>query len=123
VSTPEGKVKSDVDKQLAAGGAYKHKPVMNGMGAPALDYHVCHRGFYAGIETKAPGKHPTVRQIRTMREVLAAGGSLFLIDHGSSVDFAQLVGWMLNPVPGFISTSAKLAIARKPDDDKCNDGP
>lgn len=106
--TPEGKVKSAVDKVLVGAGTYKHKPVMNGMGAPALDYHVCHRGFYAGIETKADGKTPTPRQRATMREMATAGASVFLIDNMDGTDFCQLVGWLLHPVPGFISTAARV---------------
>ena len=105
--TPEGKVKSAVDKVLTGAGAYKHKPVMNGMGAPALDYHVCHRGIYAAIETKAPNGKPTPRQIKTMREVRDAGGSVFLINGIDYPDFAQLVGWLLNPVPGFLGVAAR----------------
>lgn len=114
--TPEGKVKAGVDKALDAHAAYKHKPVQNGMGEPALDYHGCHRGLYLGIETKAVGGKPTPRQQRTMRKIVAAGGSLFLIDHGSSTDYAQLVGWLLNPVPGFISASARTYIHESRDD-------
>jgi hypothetical protein len=121
--TPEGRVKLAVDKALVSAKAYKHKPVMNGMGAPALDYHVCHRGIYAAIETKSPAGDPTVRQTRTMRDVIAAGGSLFLIRTETSTDFGQLVGWLMNPVPGFISQSAREWIARKDfvDDTTCND--
>ena len=96
-------------------------PVQNGMGEPALDFHVCHKGIYAAIETKAQGKMPTVRQRRTMRKVRDAGGAVFLIDHGSGVDFAQLVGWRVVPTPGFISGSARLQMERKDEDDKRDD--
>lgn len=120
--TPEGKVKSAVDKVLVGAKAYKHKPVMNGMGAPALDYHVCHRGFYAAIETKAEGGRPTPRQIKTMREVRDAGGSVFLINGVDYPDFAQLVGWLLNPIPGFLGVAARNWINAKEElDDTCDD--
>jgi len=119
--TPEGKVKEFVKAQLKSVGAYKHMPVQNGMGEPALDFHVCHKGIYAAIETKAEGKIPTVRQRRTMRKVRDAGGCVFMIDHGSGVDFAQLVGWLVVPTPGFISQSAKMYMDLKDDDDKRND--
>lgn len=111
--TPEGKVKSVVDKALVSGGAYKHKPVMNGMGAPALDYHVCHRGVYATIETKDQGKWPTPRQTRTMHDVVKAGGAVFLICGLDSPDIAQLQGWLLHPIPGFISQTARFWLANK----------
>jgi hypothetical protein len=119
--TPEGRVKLAVDKVLVGAKAYKHKPVMNGMGAPALDYHVCHRGIYAAIETKAGDKWPTPRQTRTMRDVVAAGGAVFLIRANDGSDFAQLMGWLMNPVPGFISETARSWLAKKDDDDSAFD--
>lgn len=119
--TPEGRVKSAVDKALITANAYKHKPVMNGMGEPALDYHVCHRGIYCAIETKAKGEHPTVRQTRTMRKVLAGGGALFLINSAESNDMAQLNGWLLHPTPGFVSKSAAAWLASKEANDKRDD--
>lgn len=105
--TPEGKVKAAVSESLKDAEAYKHMPVQNGMGEPALDYHGCHRGYYLGIETKAEGGKPTVRQIRTMHKIADAGGSLFLIDSKHGTDYAQLLGWLLAPTPGFISQSAR----------------
>lgn len=73
-------------------GAYWHCPVMNGMGAPALDFHVCHRGRYAGIETKAPGNKPTPRQLRTKRDIELAGGVVFIISDGEGLK--ELDAWL-----------------------------
>ncbi len=90
--TPEGKVKESLKAVLKAVRAYYHMPVQNGMGSPSLDFHTCIPvlitpemvgttvGLYVGIETKAPGKHPTLRQIRTMEEIRAASGIALLID-------------------------------------------
>jgi hypothetical protein len=114
--TPEGKVKAQVDAALRHFGAYKHKPVQNGMGEPALDYHGCFKGFYVGIETKAKGGKPTPRQQRTMREIAAAGGSLFLIDRTDGDDIAQLIGWLMNPIPGFTSATARTYLNESRDD-------
>jgi hypothetical protein len=108
--TPEGQVKKRVDSLLKAFGAYSHKPVGNGMGAPALDYHVGHKGLYAGIETKAKGKKPTDRQIQTMIEIRDAGGSLFLIDGPDSLDFAALQGWLKEPGPVCVAPMARIQI-------------
>lgn len=99
--TPEGKVKAAVDALLKEFGAYKHKPVQNGMGEPALDYHICHRGIYAGIETKAKGKLPTARQMNTIRRIVAAGGSVFFIDG----DLTELRNWLAFPVASFLPQS------------------
>lgn len=79
MSTPEGKVKDKVKALLKAYGAYWHCPVQNGMGSPGLDFWICHRGKFLGIETKAPGKKPTPRQELTMRHVQEAGGLTLVI--------------------------------------------
>lgn len=90
--TPEGKVKGTVKTLLKMLKAYWHMPVQNGMGQPALDFHVClpilitsemvgkRMGLYVGIETKAPGKPLTPRQQVTARSIEDAGGKVFLID-------------------------------------------
>lgn len=109
-NTPEGRVKSRVDSVLNAHGAYYHKPVGNGMGAPALDYHVNHKGMYAGVETKAKGGKPTDRQIITMIELRDSLGSIFLIDGPDSLDFASLQGWLKDPKPGCVGPMARIAI-------------
>lgn len=100
--TPEGKVKAAVDLLLKRHGVYYLKPVQNGMGAPGLDYHGVHRGLGFAIETKAPGKHPTPRQINTAKAIHAAGGTVFLID---SVDLTELSNWLYLPIPGHLSSA------------------
>lgn len=77
--TPEGKIKERVKKLLKAYGIYYHMPVMNGMGAPTLDFICCYRGRYFAIETKAPGKKPTPRQLITIRDIEQAGGWAFVV--------------------------------------------
>ena len=77
--TPEGKVKSKVDQVLKHFGAYYHKPVVNGMGKPSLDYVCCYRGRFFSIETKAPGKDLTTRQEVTKSEMESAGGAVFKV--------------------------------------------
>lgn len=88
-------MKDKVRKALKAALAYWHMPVQNGMGKPALDFHVCAKGFYAGVETKAPGGKPTARQIITAAEIVKAGGSFFLVDG----DTSELEAWLANPSP------------------------
>jgi hypothetical protein len=90
VSTPEGKVKDKIKTLLKKHGAYWHMPVQNGMGKPALDFHVCHRGRYVSVEAKAPGKQPTPRQRQTIDEIIKAGGVVFIIDG----DTTQLEQWL-----------------------------
>lgn len=92
-----------VDDLLKQFETYFLKPVQNGMGAPALDYHGTHRGFAFVIETKAPGKSPTPRQINTIRKAHAAGTSCFMIDG----DLTELHNWLTFPIPGYLSVSLR----------------
>ena len=80
--TPEGRVKAQVKTALRDLKGYWFCPVQNGMGAPGLDFmQVQVPGCPAfAIETKAPGKHLTVRQQRTVATIRAAGGTVFVID-------------------------------------------
>jgi hypothetical protein len=88
--TPEGKVKARVKAVLKAYAAYYHMPVQNGMGAPALDFmHIQIPGVPVfAVETKAPGKVPTVRQEKTIADIRRAGGTVFVID-GSTEELEQ----------------------------------
>jgi hypothetical protein len=90
--TPEGKVKEKVKKLLKEHGAYWHMPVMNGMGAPALDFHCCHRGRFFAIETKAGSKLMTERQEHTSEEIRGAGGLAFLVNETAGLD--ELREWL-----------------------------
>lgn len=122
--TPEGKVKKLVDSLLKNHGAYKHKPVQNGMGEPALDYHVGHQGYYASVETKAEGENPMPRQTITMKKVVASGGSLFLIRGERCPDLIELHLWLKKPAAGFVSTAATQWLkekANEPCDDRSGD--
>ena len=92
MTTPEGKVKNKVKQVLKEHGAYYHCPVMNGMGAPSLDFVCCHRGAYFAIETKAGNKKPTPRQETTIAQIRAAGGLAFVINEESGMD--ELVDWL-----------------------------
>lgn len=81
MTTPEGRVKDKVKKCLAQWqDIYKFMPVLNGMGAPSLDFLLAVRGHFLAIETKAPGKKMTPRQETTAAEIRAAGGTVLVID-------------------------------------------
>lgn len=94
--TPEGKVKEGVKKVLKRHNVYYHMPVQNGMGTPTLDFICCHNGRYIAIETKAPGKKPTVRQDLTMTDMRMAGAFVFVISCQQDIDvlesYLQLLG-------------------------------
>lgn len=95
-STPEGKVKAQVKRALntlrdKGYPVYYHMPVQNGMGKPTLDFVGCIKGAFFAIETKAPGRKPTDRQIDTMEEMRKAGAHVFVYD-GTNPEV--LAGWL-----------------------------
>lgn len=90
MATPEGTIKNHVKALLKSFDVYWHMPVMNGMGAPSLDFICCVAGHYFGVETKAPGKKPTPRQELTIAAIKKAGGKTFVIDG----DLSELETWL-----------------------------
>ncbi len=103
-------MKATVDRLLKEHKAYYLKPVQNGMGAPALDYHGTHQGLGYVNQTKPAGKTPTPRQIFTLRQNAAAGAACFVID-GDGPDLMELENWLHFPVMGFQSSSSKRCLA------------
>lgn len=90
-TTPEGKVKAKVSRILRdTPNLYYFMPVPGGYGESTLDYIVCHKGRFASIETKAPGKKPTPRQNMVAEMMRRAGGTVFVIDG----DTSELEEWL-----------------------------
>lgn len=81
--TPEGKVKKLVRKVLEefSPQLYSNWPVPSGYGTPSLDCLVCYHGVFIAIETKAPGKKLTPRQMSTLIEMGNAGAMTFIIEN------------------------------------------
>ena len=77
----------------------RHSYNWHGDGFVALDCIGCHNGFFFGIETKAPGKHPTPRQRMTMEDMEAANGRVFIIGETYANDkysgMGELEAWLL----------------------------
>lgn len=93
-STPEGRVKAKISKLLKqADNCYYFMPVQTGYGGVTLDYLGWSKGRPFGIEAKAPGKEPTMRQKITMRNMEEAGGKTFVID-GNPADYDALRLWL-----------------------------
>lgn len=92
--TPEGKVKRYVSRILKkADNNYYFMPVQTGYGSPTLDYLGTSRGRGFAIETKAPGKKPTVRQLAIIKEMEQAEMKVFVID-GQPVQYEELRLWL-----------------------------
>ena len=89
--TPEGKVKRKIKELLRLySSCYYHCPVINGMGAPTLDFVGCSGGEYFAIEAKKKGGRLTERQKLTIEQMKHAGGSVFVIDSEDCADFQKL---------------------------------
>ena len=83
-------VKDRVKRVLKKHGVYFFMPVQTGYGAPALDFYCCNKGTFFAIETKAPGKKLTPRQVITKETIEKAGGKVFVIDG----DTTELDEWL-----------------------------
>ena len=78
--TPEAEVKVALKKRLDELGLYYFMPVQTGYGTRTLDFLVC-GGRFIGIETKAPGEAPNLSQQCTAARIIAAGGTVYVIDN------------------------------------------
>ena len=95
MSTPENLVKAKVRQILAEyDGLYTHWPVPVGFGQTTLDCLGCYRGRFFAIETKAPGKKPTLRQTGTIQKIDGAMGKTFVIDDVKSPVLGELRAWL-----------------------------
>lgn len=98
--TPEGRVKKKVSDLLkSVSEIYYFMPVPSGFGESTLDYIGCYRGKLFAIETKAPGKKPTPRQMQIINAIRRAGGAVFVIDG----DITELQQWIRATTPDEIS--------------------
>lgn len=84
--TPESKVKAEVKKVIAKYNDLidSYWPVPSGYGESHLDCILCVNGLFVCIETKAPKKKPTPRQIDRIRRVNNANGIVLVIDGTSN---------------------------------------
>ena len=80
MTTPEGQVKNAIKKELDHLGCYYFMPVQTGLGKRTLDFLVCFRGLFYGIEAKRPGEKPTALQEKCIRDIRKAGGDCIVID-------------------------------------------
>lgn len=107
-STPEAKVKRHVTQIIKrAHAVYYFMPVQTGYGSPTLDYLGCSAGRAFAIETKAPGKKPTMRQLAIIAEMEKAGMKVFVID-GSPIHYEELRLWLFGATQMLREANAKL---------------
>jgi len=90
--TPEGGVKSVLSKTIKRfPDIYKFMSVPSGFGPSTLDYILCVNAYFVAIETKAPGKHPTPRQLGMMADIRRAGGIVLLIDNKKDAEAIEVL--------------------------------
>lgn len=79
-TTPEGKIKSRLDKMLKAEGVWYYSPQAGPFGVAGIPDRVAIvTGQFVGIECKADKtKKPTALQMKCMRDIEQAGGKCFV---------------------------------------------
>ena len=79
-TTPEGKIKSRLDKMLKAEGVWYYSPQAGPFGVSGIPDRVAIvAGQFVGIECKADKtKKPTALQMKCMRDIEQAGGKCFV---------------------------------------------
>jgi hypothetical protein len=94
-TTPESKVKAKLRKLLKDyPDVYTYWPVPSGFGKTTLDVLGCYRGRFFEVETKAPGKKPTLRQQVELESIGRAMGKTFVITGTDSPVFEELRQWL-----------------------------
>jgi hypothetical protein len=84
--TPEGKIKAKINRLLKKyPTVYKYMPVPMGYGPSSLDYLLCVRGRFVGIEAKREGKEPTARQEECIRKIKEAEGKVFIARNDTDI--------------------------------------
>lgn len=86
-STPEGRVKTKVDRAMHGLGVWFFSPQAGPYGRAGIpDRIVCANGHFIGIEVKADKtKKPTRLQMQCMQKIEAAGGKCFVVYDDSTL--------------------------------------
>jgi hypothetical protein len=92
-STPEAKMKKKVDAVLKEFGVWFFAPQSGIYGRSGIpDRIACVDGRMVGIEVKAPGakRGVTALQEKTMKDMIAAGASCFVVDSDESLHILRM---------------------------------
>ena len=91
-TTPEGKVKRVVTKQLREMGAYYFFPATGGYGRSGVpDIVGCYKGSFFGIECKAGKNTPTALQEKNLRDIEYAGGFQVVVNEENMRNVEELI--------------------------------
>lgn len=86
-TTPEGKIKSKLDKMMKAEGVWFYSPQAGPFGVAGIPDRVAIvAGQFVGIECKADKtKKPTALQEKCMRDIEQAGGKCFVVHDDETI--------------------------------------
>jgi hypothetical protein len=120
-TTPEGRVKDSVKAViLSVRGVYAFWPVQSGRGKTTLDCLGIRPfdGKAFAVETKRPGKRHdmTEQQKKTGREIVAAGGVLFVIDDEEGDDLRRFSTWLNGSDEGVLDINIRVYMLIRPED-------
>lgn len=85
MTTPEGKIKQKIAHVLNKHGAWSFMPVPTGYQKKTIDFFVCCKGWFIGIEAKA-GKAATPRQEYILGLIREAGGQAIVVKNDYDVE-------------------------------------
>ena len=87
-TTPEGRIKSRLDKMLKAEGVWFYSPQAGPFGVAGIPDRVAIvAGQFVGVECKADKtKKPTALQMKCMRDIEQAGGKCFVAYDNETIE-------------------------------------
>jgi hypothetical protein len=102
MSTPEGRVKGQINKMLRtlpADRVWVTRPVPYGYGESSLDFLGCvktaHGTLFFAIEAKRPGAMATAREALLIERLKAMGAVIFVVDGTDDTDTVEAVeAWL-----------------------------
>lgn len=95
MTTPESRAKAKVREILSRyPSMYSYWPVPSGFGRTTIDVIGCYRGRFYGIEVKADGKKPTLKQTIELQNIGSAMGKTFVIAGTSDPAIDDLIRWL-----------------------------
>jgi hypothetical protein len=73
---------------------YSYWPVPSGFGRTNIDVLGCYRGRFFGIEVKADGKKPTLKQTGELQSMAKAMGKTFVVIGENSPVLGEIESWL-----------------------------
>lgn len=96
-TTPEGKVKKNIDKILKKHGVWFFKPMTYGRGRSGIpDYICCVFGAFFSIEAKAGNNEPTAAQDKEGQLIQKSGGWWIVVNEQRIDDLDNLIQMIID---------------------------